>query len=194
MQPIVVEGHKGAGKTPLINSIENILKQNKYNYEIVNLWHLAINKFQKDPYFLFSDPKEAREIVSFLNSEFIKSKKKINDKLIIYDRQWLTFLTSLSLIDQEKSGFTLQQFQNLFDFWVSINSFTVFLSAPLEILRNRNGRKGPPPWNEEKDWKLRLDLKEQFNKLIHFEFEVTKPRIDMDNLAQKIIEKYHEPR
>lgn len=192
MRPIVIEGHKGAGKTPLISAMKKTLENGGIKYKIAEPWQAAIKEFRIDPYYLFTDPNRAKEIVNFL-SLYINDSYDSNDSdsLLIYDRQWLTFLTSMTLINPEKSNFTKIQYEILFSKLMKNKPITFFIASTPSILKNRRSRKGPPPWNEDLDYWTRLILYNRYRSLFSKIYWVRKSRIDMSALASDILFRYY---
>lgn len=192
MRPIVIEGHKGAGKTPLINALKLSLDSAGVNYRIAEPWQEAIKHYGEDPYYIFTDPKRARDICFFLTRN-VKSELQEagEDTLLIFDRQWLTFFTSVTLIDLKESKITQEDLKYCFDIFMSCNPWSYFIASTPYVLKNRKGRRGCPPWDEGFDYWTRLRLYYKNRDLFGGIEWVRKPRINMENLSHKILSNYY---
>jgi thymidylate kinase len=189
MHPIVIEGHKGAGKTPLISAIKSNLSAIGISHLVIEPWQLAIKEFKVDPYFLFTDHSKSKIICEYL-ADILENSLHRDDKLIIFDRHWMTFLMSTSLIDRGRALITQDDFRNYFDRVMSCNPVTYFIAGTPSVLRGRAGRTGDLPWNEDVDYWNRLNIYNNYNSLFSNIHWVRKPRIDMNLLANKILSDY----
>lgn len=183
--PIVIEGQKWAGKTPLVKALSQ-----KVDCKIVEPWQDAIKCFSINPYHLFIDKVRNKEIIDFLSNIILTAYSNYKDQLIIFDRHWLTLLTSFSLIDKKHSFYSEAKLQHIFEQLFKPKLFTVFLDCPLEIVLNRRTRKGNPPWNEKQDQKTRRNITNIFSDHINFFFDVNKPRVDLNKLSDNILKEY----
>lgn len=192
MRPLVIEGHKGAGKTPLISSMRKSLEAGGIKHHIAEPWQAAIKEFGIDPFYLFTNDERAREIVEFLSGYVRRTLAETDkDTLLVFDRQWLTFLTSITLIDTEAAGFSQAQYHQYFRKFMGCNPWTYFIASTPYVLKNRASRKGPPPWNEDVDYWTRLRLFNKYRDLFGGIYWVRKSRIDMDKLANDILSQYY---
>lgn len=192
MLPIAIEGHKGAGKTPLISSIKKSLEKRKYRYKVLEPWQMAIRHFMIDPYHLFANPDTAVEISSFLTQQVESALKNTpKDTLLIYDRHWLTFYMSLTVAESMDSD-DIEVLSSHLDVWLGQSPWTYFIASTPDILYNRKSRKGPPPWDENRDYRRRLEFYELFKDRFAGIYWVLRPRIDMDVLADNILNSYFE--
>jgi len=192
MRPLVVEGHKGAGKTPLIAAMRKSLEDGGIKHHIAEPWQAAIKEFGTDPFYLFTDNDRAREIVEFLSGYVRRTLAETDDDtLLVFDRQWLTFLTSITLIDTEGAGFSQAQYRQYFKSFMKCEPWTFFIASTPYVLKNRASRKGPPPWNEDVDNWTRLRLFSKYRNLFGGIYWVRKSRIDMDELANSILTQYY---
>lgn len=191
MRPIVIEGHKGAGKTPLIKAMKDILWSAGIKYVIAEPWQEAIKEFNIDPYYLFTDPQKARVITEYLSKyvrQAISSTEK--DTLLVFDRQWLTFLTSVTLIDTVAAGISEAEYEQYFRKMLKYNPWTYFLASTPAILKSRAGRTSPPPWNEDSDYWNRLRIYNNHRNLFAGIQWIRQPRVDMDAIASRILCEY----
>lgn len=192
MRPIVIEGHKGAGKTPLIAAMRKSLEAGKIKHHVAEPWQAAIKEFGIDPYYLFIDNDRARDIVEFLSGYVRHTVAQTDDDtLLIFDRQWLTFLTSVTLIDTEGAGFSQAQYAQYFRKFMKCDPWTVFIASTPYVLKNRASRKGPPPWNEDVDYWTRLRIYSKYRELFGGIHWVRKSRVDLEALGNKILLDYY---
>jgi hypothetical protein len=199
---LVIEGHDGAAKTPIVNGVFQRLSEEGHKVKACAPFSEANSALGRDIYeFWISGSKEKiieglkilRGIVQKTRDDFAKTLNNEEVGVLIFDRGWMTLLRAL---DEVPEGLISDDDSTLNDevkFWTDNIPPTVFGVTTPEITRDCEKFSRDIPWtatdnllNEDYDRRLELASLHQDN-IVH-QYQRTDKRQNLTPIIEDIVQ------
>ena len=161
---IIFEGADASGKTTVMETFGKILKENNEDFYLINeleespLSGVLAKMFQEDPFLLSKRTFKTStyETLVLAANHFYKQEyfREHGNKIIVYDRDFLTVLAYQKYVLQCEYGKDYEKFYNPFKEMMLFDLKPVetiaYLKVPIEVSLERIIRRGREnPYNEE---------------------------------------------